>query len=511
MRKVIGLMAEHGKAQLLTALNVLSNQPVTVEDDGDRRIVTAMQAARYGYNRRDRTFFAAVREEDGYWCDVPHDDCNTVTFDTFLPQRSWRRRVRFALRADLHDLLRGLIVLVGNDQTDDRRQRLWELIESIVDRAWNGLHMRRRLTAQLRTKCIRQQIRQLLCIDPELLALSRAARICGRYNGIDQRWLTFVWQHQEALARIRAQTPTLLHAVAQHMFQLGVVPGRDPTRECVKWLHCHGVNKRSYLLLVRLSDRPFREVLRRFHVSQVLDALALALWLSESGHASTVPLPSFYRATFDQFASTMTAAKIRERFEQVPKRVFHEAQARLAATKDRDAWRAAALDYRGILDWWQDSNPIQHAHASWERWRVLAEEAAARDRMAMDCVTWPCAIEELRTPEAEVLALVSPLALFDEGRALRHCVYTYVGMCRDDRVRLFSARMWHQGRLERATIGLSCEPHGWRIWDIRGYCNRRMGGHWISLARQVAAAYQRKGASPQLPLPMDFKLDERAS
>lgn len=90
MRKVLGLMVEHGKAQLLTALNVLSNQPVTVtvKDDGDRRIVTAMQTDRYGYNRRDRTFFAAAREEDGYWCDVPHDDCNTVTFDTFLPQRS---------------------------------------------------------------------------------------------------------------------------------------------------------------------------------------------------------------------------------------------------------------------------------------------------------------------------------------------------------------------------------------------------------------------------------------
>jgi len=126
----------------------------------------------------------------------------------------------------------------------------------------------------------------------------------------------------------------------------------------------------------------------------------------------------------------------------------------------------------------------------------------------MDRITWPCAIEELRTPEAEALAPCTPLALHEEGRMLRHCVYNYVGMCRDDKVRLFSARMWHQGQIERATIGLSCAQHGWRIWDIRGYCNRRMGGHWVSLARQVAAAYQRKGASPQLPLPMNCRLGE---
>lgn len=107
-----------------------------------------------------------------------------------------------------------------------------------------------------------------------------------------------------------------------------------------------------------------------------------------------------------------------------------------------------------------------------------------------------------------MLALTSPLALFEEGRALRHCAYSYVEKCQGDQTRLFSARMWHQGRVERATIGLWREPRGWRIWDIRGACNRRMGGHWIPLARQVAEAYTKSAGSRQLPLPILCALDE---
>ncbi|MBK6415362.1 PcfJ domain-containing protein [Thermomonas sp.] len=99
--------------------------------------------------------------------------------------------------------------------------------------------------------------------------------------------------------------------------------------------------------------------------------------------------------------------------------------------------------------------------------------------------------------------MATPLALFEEGRALRHCVYAYAGKCRDDQVRLFSARMEHQGRVGTRHHRPDSGPHGWRIWDIRGSCNRRMGGHWIPLARQVAEAYTRNALSTQLPLPME--------
>ena len=107
-----------------------------------------------------------------------------------------------------------------------------------------------------------------------------------------------------------------------------------------------------------------------------------------------------------------------------------------------------------------------------------------------------------------MLALRTPLALFEEGRALRHCAYSYAGKCENDQVRLFAARMHYQGRTERATIGLRREPRGWRIWDIRGPCNQRKGGHWIPLARQVAETYTRNSGAAQLALRIPCALDE---
>ena len=501
-------LATFAKVRLLASLGALSSKPFTVTDDGVVRVVTAMNSIRYGYNRRDRTFFAVLREESGGWRFVPESDPNVVIFDTFLPQRAWRRRICYTLRAELRATLHGLLEGVVAELPEAQCRQLEAYVDDIMARAWQGLGMRQRLIARFRTKEVRRHIRELLLVDPRVLALARAARFRGRHKAIEQKWLSFVWQHQETLERIRMQTPGLLRPVAQHMHQFGVRAGRDPTRECLKWLVYRGVSKRSYLLLARVSDRPFREVLERFPVHQALEALALSLSLSERGHDARVPRPSFLRATFDQFGASMDVIKIRERLAVVPTRVFIEAQERMAESMDRDVLREVALDYRGIVDWWVACQPSEHANASWSRWRQLAEEAEARHRASIDTATWPCAIEELRTPEAEVLALSTPLALFEEGRTLRHCAYSYVPKCRDDQARLFSARMWHQGRIERATIGLWREPRGWRIWDIRGPCNRRMGGHWIPLARQVAEAYTRNAGARQLPLPIPCALDE---
>ena len=104
-------------------------------------------------------------------------------------------------------------------------------------------------------------------------------------------------------------------------------------------------------------------------------------------------------------------------------------------------------------------------------------------------------INKLAKSEVEIISSISAETLA-----------SYVAKCKEDQVRLFSARMEHQGRTERATIALTSGPRGWRIWDIRGSCNRRMGGHWILLARQVAEAYTRNASSTQLPLPMEVSL-----
>ncbi|MBK9669405.1 MAG: hypothetical protein IPO74_05475, partial [Thermomonas sp.] len=93
-------------------------------------------------------------------------------------------------------------------------------------------------------------------------------------------------------------------------------------------------------------------MIRRFAVGYALDALLLGLKLIETGHDAARARPLFYRVTFDQFGTSMTPAKIRNRLAVVPARVFVEACTRLAQVQDDEALGRIAWEYRTIVDWW---------------------------------------------------------------------------------------------------------------------------------------------------------------
>ena len=492
---------------MLAKLADIVSSPIRVTDDGTIRAVRVLDSVEYGFNRKERTFFAGLREHGGHWREVPATDPNSVILDPCLPMRGWRRRIRYTLRGVALDAVIGTVDRGPASLDDAHDMALHDLCHEVVEAAWRGLNMQRRLRRQFPTKAIRRQIRQALGVDPAILALARAACFRTRHHAITQQWLSFVWQHRAELERILAQTPALLQTVAQYMFQHGADPLLDPTQSCREWLRSQGMTKGAYRLLAAQSPRPLREVIARFHSGEALNAVLLALSLADTGNGVHRPRPLFYRVTFDQFARAAELRTARERLAKVPRAVFVAAHARFDEASSTEAAAALALEYRTILDWWVECSPSrEHVRAGWERWLALARAEDARRRASAEASCWPSAVEQLRTPAAEVLALTTPLALFEEGRALRHCVYGYVTNCKDDQIRLFSARMRHHGRMERATIALTPGPRGWRIWDIRGPCNRRMGGHWIPLARKVAEAYTRNAASAQLSLPMSCGL-----
>ena len=88
----------YARAAMLAKLADISLSPIRVTDDGTMRAVRAMDSVEYGFNRRDRTFFAGLREDGGQWREVPATDSNVVILDPCLPMRGWRRRIRYTLR-----------------------------------------------------------------------------------------------------------------------------------------------------------------------------------------------------------------------------------------------------------------------------------------------------------------------------------------------------------------------------------------------------------------------------
>ena len=488
----------------LAHLNALAADPVQITDDGTTRFVAVLRTAFYACNRDKQEFYGGTWGKEA----APGWDVGHLTFDTYLPLRRWRQRVQYTLQ---NDVCTDLFVLFEETRpalTPQEQLALHSLCNAIVESASKGLSARTRLRALFPTKVMRRLIRQAMQIDPALMALARAALFRTTHPGMSPQWLTFVWRNQSRLALIRRQTPRLLKSVAQHMFQFGGNVQDDPTQAFAAWLTEIFVTKHGFKFLGQCGERPFREVIARFGQEHSLEALRLGLWLSQGGRGAEHPRPAFLRVTMDIHETTVLPDHILGKQLFVPGCVWNEARARFRAAGTHDQLALVSWQYRVILDWWVAYSPLPHAEAGWARWLALAQEEEGRRKARMQTTPWPSAVEQLRTPTAEVLALCTPLALFEEGCALRHCAYLYVDYCQMDRVRLFAARMCHQGRTERATIGLRYTARGWRIWDIRGACNRRLGGHWIPLARKVAETYTRRAGSSQLSLPVPFHLPE---
>ena len=71
-----------------------------------------------------------------------------------------------------------------------------------------------------------------------------------------------------------------------------------------------------------------------------------------------------------------------------------------------------------------------------------------------------------------VVELTTTTEVRQEGNTMRHCVYTYVGNCREGRCHLFSLREQHAGGRYRRLITVAVEPRSRTVTQALGIYNR---------------------------------------
>jgi hypothetical protein len=85
-----------------------------------------------------------------------------------------------------------------------------------------------------------------------------------------------------------------------------------------------------------------------------------------------------------------------------------------------------------------------------------------------------------------IVELLNSSALYAEGRAMHHCVYTYLNKCVRGDSTIWSLRLRADGQEKRkATIEVN--PHRRAIVQVRAKCNRRPGHRATEVIRQWAA------------------------
>ena len=88
--------------------------------------------------------------------------------------------------------------------------------------------------------------------------------------------------------------------------------------------------------------------------------------------------------------------------------------------------------------------------------------------------------------EWSIRELLTSAELYAEGRALRHCIYTYALKCRDGKSTIWSLRLLVNG-IEKRMATIEVDPHKRAIIQTRTKCNRYAGARSQEMIRQWAA------------------------
>lgn len=86
-----------------------------------------------------------------------------------------------------------------------------------------------------------------------------------------------------------------------------------------------------------------------------------------------------------------------------------------------------------------------------------------------------------------IVELLDSTALHAEGRAMHHCVYTYVNRCRRGETTIWSLRL-RVGGEEKRMVTIEVDPHKRAIVQARAKCNRCPGARSVEIIRRWASS-----------------------
>jgi len=485
-------LAERLAALMPGWLDEIAANPIHIEDDGTSRCVHFVAGFRYGYNRATKEFSAAFLQNNDCWAlaDIEHDD-GRANFDPLIPKPTWNRRIGYALQDKARGVLVDAVVTrVGEKYCEANAAAIGGVAGFIVRQAWHIAGLTQTIKTRFPSKPMRALLAQALAIEPALLALARKCRISVHRHPITNRFLTFVWRHREVLERIERQTPKLLPLVAEYMFTHGA-PDTDPTQAAKAWLRAQGVTRQASLLLDTQGVRSLRGFVEAFAGDEQLTALALALRLAQTGHGAQPPSRAAYRVLSQVWRHT-SADGIRQRFDKLPQQVLLQCVRRAECAQHPAAVAVARDEIRRVVAWWlriAAAPPAGAVNGSWQRWLQLVDAAETRKRLALQAISWHSPVTELAHHSGKVRALTNALALYDEGKTMRHCIDNYRDACIKGTFLAFHAEFERDGKPCQATVGLVKREHRFRKWQVSNVCgvaNASFGREWPEIAKQLA-------------------------
>lgn len=340
---------------------------------------------------------------------------------------------------------------------------------------------------------LRRCVRQAVGIDREVLRLAVRGRSPWDRGIVRDAAFRLAYEHKNVLLKIERETPGPLPLVF-YAAEAGVINGiGDGAVGAVKRaLRIEGIPDRVWRILAKSKSNPFRAKISGRHFEEHWDAAVdYCKWLEVSTLDRAIP------------AEMLRAIQSREEpgHRTPPLWLMAHGEWPVIRTGLNEYWRRApedrerfiAEEFLQVMDWAWTEHPKFDANQMRAGWRWMLKQArlwAEYVEVMKRCsdLKWDNPVPRLEHAGLVAVALDTPLALWEEAQALRHCAAIYDEKCAEGTWLVYSIRNREGKRLASASFKRLAGTPNWQLDAVREFANADAKTNYKPITKRIAKA-----------------------
>ena len=329
------------------------------------------------------------------------------------------------------------------------------------------------LEKKLQVDGLRSEVRRQMALDP--WALKEASKFLRPHNMPNRALLAdynCVIARRSSFAKLESDGPHLIGLYGALCRTRNFPRTGEPVQRLRAYLGANGVHPHTWIAIVNAPARLWL-VLNRFYTgvsaAEMLDLISCIGWLGFDQVPSTWLLEALWAPHGGPGSRYTTYDLLVSKCEQVWRHVV-----RLLARIQKPT-EMQSQDLKRVVDWVSQTgkNEVTRAQrqAGWP-WLVkksLQWEEQKRVEVQSSGKTWWVPAKTIRVKEFEFRFLTTPLEVWEEGQAMRHCAYDLVRGCETRICWVVSIR---KDEARVATLELRRTGEKWWIRQLAGKSNR---------------------------------------
>lgn len=472
-------------ASLWQRLLAAVREPAQVGIVDGRRVVQVLGTARLTCESGSAFSVKVRRCVDGamQWVEVPPAEIVV----TALPARwIWLGLVRQAAVVELARHLR-------RDGEPANTAELDRYAVALFD------HFRRALVRHADLRVMRQRVSAALALNPDALRIAhRLMNLLPDSGMVRLSYYNTVIRNLEAFKALEREAPQLIPLYSAVVDRPDVDQAVPPAQALRAHLMSADLTPRTWRLVLKAGPRLLLPV-RDFYKGEARTAMLDYLRILEALGLDREPSSALIWGILNRFANPGW------RFERHIGQIRHVADqfGHAARTFIRLASPAAReQDLAAVLEWMERAKPKldkSQRRAGWPWLLKNAEAWLSRQRLVLESKgdRWQLPFAKMTIGTCVLQPIDSATGLWDEGRAMHHCVFDYANSCAKGAALIVSARSDADHSRRLATALFAFDGSRWRCEQVRGPLNRDPDQRAVEALRKLTGLMNEQTAHRQ--------------